>query len=255
MVHEKKKELCYLNRSHIWMISLGMLNAYYGYNDKYPVILKKYKGIWKKLQSGEEACIPDILLHGVPKPVHKSQSNDFFNDALEFMQNYFHIHTKNDFLIKATLDINNSVMLQTYAKRRNILLALPMEQRVYFIANNDDMFNFINYFESSLTPAGILGYEISTHVQMCRLAFYLGYISRDELFQFLRPDAMLAQRNFNSFHEYGLSCLVGLLFYWQFYNSHHSKNEPALVKLLNWFLKSKASPWTNLSWNTVIGNS
>ncbi|NLM10856.1 MAG: DUF1266 domain-containing protein [Clostridiaceae bacterium] len=61
-----------------------------------------------------------------------------------------------------------------------------------------------------------------------------------------------SQKHFSSFGEYGLSCLVGLLFFWQFFISDHSKNESTLVKLLNWLLKSNASPWTNLSWNMII---
>jgi hypothetical protein len=254
MVQNEKNKITDLQRSQIWMISLGVLNAYCGYSDEYPMILEKYKGIWEDLQTGN-ALIPDIILHGVSDPVYKWQTNDNYNYALTFMKNYFRIFTAEDFHANVNEYIKKSTLLQTYTEKRSFLLALPMEERLNFIASADDsMYRFINYYDSSLQPAGILAYEISTHVQMCRLAFYLKYISRDDLFLFLQPDVILAQKHFRSFREYGLSCFVGLLFFWKFINSRHSKYESKLIELLNWFLKSKISPWTNLPWDMVILN-
>lgn len=170
------------------------------------------------------------------------------------MINCFQIYNKEDFLAKVTIEIENSPIFQTYTKRRSILMALPIHERVGFITNNDEVFGFINHYEPSLTPAGILGYEISTRVQMCRLAYYMGYIGRDELFRYIQPYAVLAQKNFNSFREYGLSCITGLLFFLEFFNSRNLRyiSESTLIKLLHWLLNARESPWTNLPWNIAI---
>ncbi|NLN65258.1 MAG: DUF1266 domain-containing protein [Clostridiaceae bacterium] len=254
MVQKEKSKITDLQRSQLWMISLGMLNAYCGFSDDYPMILEKYKGIWKDLQTGN-TLIPDIILHGVFEPVYRWQTNEKFNYASKFMKYYFKIFTADDFHANVKEYVDKSELLQTYTKKRSFLLALTTEERHNCISSADDsMYRFINHYETSLLPSGILAYEISTHVQMCRLAFYLKYISREELFSLLQPDVVLAKEHFSSFREYGLSCLVGLLFFWQFFSSRHSIHESRLIELFNWFLKSKTSPWTKLSWDMVILN-
>ena len=107
--------------------------------------------------------------------------------------------------------VEKSELLQTYTKKRSFLLALTTEERHNCISSADDsMYRFINHYETSLLPSGILAYEISTHVQMCRLAFYLKYISREELFSLLQPDVVLAK----AFQfQYGLSCLVDVILF------------------------------------------
>ena len=64
MVQKEKSKITDLQRSQLWMISLGMLNAYCGFSDDYPMIQEKYKGIWKDLQK-VNTFIQDIILHEV----------------------------------------------------------------------------------------------------------------------------------------------------------------------------------------------
>lgn len=74
-------------------------------------------------------------------------------------------------------------------------------------------FEFAQFFKDKLPENIILGWDYGRASMICRWAYFLGYISEEETWEILDHIASVMISNFKSWKEYGISYIIGGLFW------------------------------------------
>lgn len=74
-------------------------------------------------------------------------------------------------------------------------------------------FEFAQFFKGKLPENIMLGWDYGRASMICRWAYYLGYISEEETWGILDHIASVMISNFKSWKEYGISYIIGGLFW------------------------------------------
>lgn len=104
----------------------------------------------------------------------------------------------------------------------------------------------VKKYYKQLGPKGLLGWDYSRYICLCRWGYIAGYISEEEAWSRILPAARLLQSKFDSWEDLGQNYLIGRQF-WSFQETQESGQEieDAFQRLLD----EKSSPWNQYPWN------
>lgn len=238
--------------TQLWKISLSMTSVWGAEKDF--ELMEKFQPFWKKLHSGNLMITKEIL-QGVPQ-----SSGSFFEQQQNlriktFLRDAFYINDEDSFRKCLTHFFNGSNLKRSFEDKRNLIVSFPQKERISYINSfaqqreEHGKLSIINQYCKALPSAGIMAYDISNCVSICRLGLYQGYLKESELVKYLDPLALRAQENYSSFEEFGLSSTVGLLY------SMDKVNENAYnycMEKLNMALTHPQSYWNNIDWNLKL---
>jgi hypothetical protein len=118
-------------------------------------------------------------------------------------------------------------------------------------ASNADRANelrVVRRYYQQLGEKGIVGWDISRYICLCKWGYTVGYLSEDEAWKKIMPAARLLQKKFGSWKELGENYLIGRE-YWGGDPHDQALCEDGIMRLL----ESRNSPWVKLPWNTNLG--
>ncbi len=139
-----------------------------------------------------------------------------------------------------------------FNEKRKVFVSLPYIERLSLTDKNKygevDAYQYeiIYNYESLLPKAGILAFDIANYISICRLGAFIGYIKIDELIRRADEAAVLAQKSYGSFQEFGYASMIGLLF--DAGKIEYEKYK-CYFERLNKILSHKDSYWRNLQWD------
>lgn len=99
----------------------------------------------------------------------------------------------------------------------NCISLLPyslQEKRINAISEDNPLYRTYKLAKASkykLPKSGILAWDISRHVQVCRIASLAGLITDDEAWELIAKAGPIAQEAYSSWYEYGLAYILGRL--------------------------------------------
>jgi hypothetical protein len=236
----------------LWKLSLGLCSIYGPENDIETI--QNYKDFWGRVSKNEILPTRDLLC-GIPET-----SSEFvlwlYKERVEsFLERFFLIHGESDLKERLEELLKGGPFRTVFDTKRHLLMSMPYEERLRFISsfpeNSDEhaRYSIINQYHKSLPPAGILAFEISNYVNICRLGVYLDYLQVDELEFHLNQAAALAKRNYENFGNFALSSAVGTLFK---YGNMSGIISPDLYNNLQTALTNPLSHWRNMDWNLEL---
>jgi len=233
----------------LWKISLSMTSTWGPEKDF--ELMEKYKPFWKKLKRGKLRITSEIL-HGVSESSSSFFERQQSSRIKTYLQKVFYIFDEDSYRKCLDYFFNGTNIKKSFEDKRNLILALPQKERSLYINSfahqreEHGKLSIINQYCTALPSAGIMAYDISNCVCICRLGLYQGYLKEGELSSYLDPLALKAQENYSSFEEFGLSSIVGLLY---------SMDEVDLnaynycMDKLKLAVTHPQSYWNNIDWN------
>lgn len=100
-----------------------------------------------------------------------------------------------------------------------------------------------------LGAKGLLGWDYSRYVSLCRWGYLVGYLTEEEAWSGIMPVARKLQRTFDSWKDLGENYLIGR----EFWSSNQSRRNGQLYRdTYQKLLYEPQSPWNHLSWNTPL---
>lgn len=235
--------------SQLWKISLGMVSIYGPYKDF--DVLNTYKNFWRKMRSGRLTVTEDIL-YGVPRTENRSAAR---NKIMSFLTDVFHINGTPDLMSRMDGFAKGSAMKKAFDEKRRLYVSLPQKERLSLMDPQKQgerkayQYMIIDRYDSILPPAGILAYDIANYTNLCRLGTYIGCIKAEDMMASLQGAALMAQKNYKSFEEFGYAATIGLLFQ---AGKVGDKEYRDYFYGLNKILTHKDSYWNNLDWNMEL---
>ncbi len=232
----------------LWKISLSMTSTWGSEKDF--EIMEKFKPFWKKVNQGKLKITSEIL-HGVPESSSSFFTKQQNSRVKTFLQKVFYISDEDSFRKCLTYFFNGTNIKKSFEDKRNLIIAFPPKERSSYINSFSQQheeygkLSIINQYCTALPSAGIMAYDISNCVSICRLGLCQGYLKESELAAYLDPLALMAQENYSSFEEFGLSSIVGLLY------SMDKVDEKAYnycMDKLKMALTHPQSYWNNIDW-------
>lgn len=239
----------------LWKISLSM-TSFWGAEKDFEII-EKYNPFWRNVKRGK-LQITDEILCGIPE-----SSSDFFKKQRHsriktFLQDVFNICDEYSFRNCLIYFFNGTTINRSFEEKRNTIAVLPDKERRALInslehKNNEEYIrlSIINQYYKLLPKAGILAYDISNCVSICRLGMYMGYLKEAELASYLDPLAVKAQENYSSFEEFGLASVVGLLYSMDRLDDKVCNYCMEKLKLA---LNHPQSYWKKIDWNLNLSS-
>ncbi|RXE58435.1 DUF1266 domain-containing protein [Acetivibrio mesophilus] len=239
----------------LWGLSLS-LTSIWG-SEKDFEIIERFKPFWKNVKKGKLNLTKEIL-QGIPE-----SSSSFFKKQVDekissFLNDTFNISDENSCIICIKHLFNGSNLKKSFEEKRRLFVSIPQKDRAYFINSFSKnrmefcQYSIINQYGKYLPSAGILAYDISNCISICRLGLYMGYLNESSLQKYLNTLAKLAQENYCDFEEFGLASTVGVLYSLNGYDndvySHYLNN-------LTIALTNPESPWNNIDWNIDLSKS
>lgn len=107
------------------------------------------------------------------------------------------------------------------------------------------------YYEK-LGSKGILGWDMSRYICLCRWGYLVGYISEEEAWQKIMPVARGLQKAFDSWEDLGRNYLIGRKF-WSY--KHTKDRKDALEDAYQRLVDMKSSPWNLYPWDMDLGDA
>lgn len=97
---------------------------------------------------------------------------------------------------------------------------------------------------------GILGWDLSRYIFLCRFGYVVGYIGEEEAFKVIMPAARQLQETFDSWQDMGKNYLIGRL-YWSAKRSEENGYlyEDAYQRMCDMV----SSPWNKYDWDMDLG--
>ena len=101
-------------------------------------------------------------------------------------------------------------------------------------------------YYTALGDKGLLGWDYSRYICLCRWGHLAGYFSEEEAWQKIMPVARLLQSEFDSWQDLGQNYLIGRYF-WSYEETKllGYQYEDAYMRLLD----MPSSPWNKLPWD------
>jgi len=101
-----------------------------------------------------------------------------------------------------------------------------------------------------LGEKGILGWDLSRAIYLCRSAYTCGYITEEEAWTRIMAYARMLQATFNSWEELGQNYLIGRR-YWSY--NETQKSGKTIEAAYRRMTESVNSPWRKLEWKMDLG--
>ena len=98
----------------------------------------------------------------------------------------------------------------------------------------------------SLGKKGLLGWDYSRYICLCRWGYSVGLISEEEAWERIIPVARMLQKAFDSWEDLGRNYLIGRNF-WSYQKTQ--ENGQLYVDAFQRLLDMQSSPWNQYSWN------
>jgi hypothetical protein len=107
-------------------------------------------------------------------------------------------------------------------------------------------------YYTELGPKGILGWDYSRYISLCRWGYLVGYLTEEEAWEHIMRAAHILQYEFDSWEDLGRNYLIGR----QFWSYKHTKEgghrvENAYIRLLD----MRSSPWNVYPWDMDLINT
>lgn len=233
----------------LWKISLGLVSIYGPYKDF--DVINTYKNFWRKVKSGRLSVTEDIL-YGIPRTENRTEAR---NKIMSFLTDVFHIQNTQDLMTRLDAYVKGSAVKKGFDEKRRLFVSLPQKERLSLMDPQKQgerkayQYMVIDRYDRMLPPAGILAYDIANYTSLCRLGTYIGCVKEEDMMSSLQGAAIMAQKNYKSFEEFGYAGTIGLLFQ---AGKVGDKEYRDYFYELNKILTHKDSYWNNLDWNMEL---
>lgn len=166
----------------------------------------------------------EVLLSGILTYINGHESDqlaveeddDFFKEKVNYiLSDIWGINSKEDTLdtIAWLLNSGHSDEYLDYIDASSYLECIDddSDEEDIMIAKNG--YEFAQYFKDKLPDNIILGWDYGRASMITRWSYYLGYLSEDEAWEILDTIASYMIETFHSWKEYGISYIIGGLFW------------------------------------------
>ncbi len=92
----------------------------------------------------------------------------------------------------------------------------------------------------------LLGWDYARYINLCRMAYVVGYITEEEAWQMIMPIAEMLQKTFDSWEDLGKNYIIGRKF-WS--REQTEKNGYMYEDAYQRLIDMPSSPWNKYQWN------
>jgi hypothetical protein len=166
------------------------------------------------------------------------------------------VRTRED-LLGSLLWIHSGGHRQRFQQFGQRLAALsPAERRTLEPSRREqpdfsDELTVVEVYYASLGSKGLMGWDYSRYIALCRWGYASGYLSEDEAWGHIIRAARLLQTTFSSWNELGENYLIGREF-WS--PSAQRQNGYLYRRALQRLLADPESPWNQYPWDFDLGS-
>ncbi|WP_234404929.1 DUF1266 domain-containing protein [Paenibacillus bouchesdurhonensis] len=138
---------------------------------------------------------------------------------------------------------------------RSFLSTLSVSDQNQYIASMPNstqeyrQHRIVQAYMNRLPSVGIAAWDWGRYVYLCKNSVFLGYISREEAEELVMPIAKMTQQCYSSWHEYGISYLIGRQFWWGQITADSAEQ---MTRYVHRLVIHPDSPWNQLDWNTPL---
>ena len=197
---------------------------------------------------------------------HESESldveehNEFFDEKINYiLTQFWGIENRDDVFdtINYLLNEGHTAEYLGYAQADSVdeFIDSEMDEEDIEIVKNG--FEFAQFFKDKLPENIMLGWDYGRAAAIIRWAYYMKYISEDEAWEILDDIAEIMTNNFNSWKEFGISYIVGGLF-WTYRTNPEGTSEryyetlEALEGLMNKTYEEGSGLWAENPWISEV---
>lgn len=110
-------------------------------------------------------------------------------------------------------------------------------------------YEIVRAYNNRIPYAGIAAWDFGRYSYLCQAGMLVGYLSEGEGWDLMKKVAILAQKCYSSWVDYGLAYFIGRLFWLEELNSDHTNRHYTMIQSL---LINPHSLWRRLDWNLVL---
>lgn len=221
------------------------VNSNDGYIKKFEILLSGFL----TFMNGHESESLDVEEH-----------NEFFDEKINYiLTQFWGIENRDDVFdtINYLLNEGHTAEYLGYAQADSVdeFIDSEMDEEDIEIVKNG--FEFAQFFKDKLPENIILGWDYGRAAAIIRWAYYMKYISEDEAWEILDDIAEIMINNFNSWKEFGISYIVGGLF-WTYRTNPEGTSEryyetlEALEGLMNKTYEEGSGLWAENPWISEV---
>jgi len=107
----------------------------------------------------------------------------------------------------------------------------------------------VRQYYKKLGRKGILGWDYSRYICLCRWGCVVGYITEEEAWEKIMPIAEVLQKKFNSWRSLGKNYLIGRRF-WSYKETLEDSH--LYEEAYNRLIEMRSSPWNKYAWDTDL---
>jgi tetratricopeptide (TPR) repeat protein len=107
----------------------------------------------------------------------------------------------------------------------------------------------VDRYGNDFGKRGLYAWDYCRYISLCRWGAEVGFITPDEAWTLIMPVAAKIQKLYSSWEQVGGEYLIGRDF-WS--HSQYEEGREHYATLINWLLKTPASPWVQLPWDTDL---
>ena len=104
----------------------------------------------------------------------------------------------------------------------------------------------VEKFYPSLGAKSLLAFDLGRFVMLCRAAYEANFMTENQVWNTIYPQAIVLQRTFSSWQEVGDNYILGTAFVSA---DEYDKDQTRLEGALNRLMTSPQSPWVQIPWN------
>jgi len=169
----------------------------------------------------------------------------------ELLNEWWGINSRND-LFDNLLWLYGEGHRKKFDEMGKHVTALSEEEYSHFLQRNmDDQeiaqeIRIAKEYYQKLGSKGILGWDYSRYICLCRWGYLIGYLSEEEAWQLIMEAARVLQKKFDSWEDLGRNYLIGRQF-WSYKETIEAGYEydDAHQRLLD----MPSSPWNKYPWD------
>jgi hypothetical protein len=115
-----------------------------------------------------------------------------------------------------------------------------------------NMMRMARRYYGELGDKGLIGWDYSRYIGLCRLGYAIGFLTEDEAWAKIMPAAKLVQAKFSSWQELAHNYMIGAWF-WDYTDlaADSGSLEDAYWRLFD----MPSSPWNTLDWKTSLAET
>lgn len=164
------------------------------------------------------------------------------------------VHTRADLLARLRW-LEEQGHRKEFERLGDVLGSLDDAQRATLEARRlgdeelDHRLTIVEQHYARLATKGLLGWDLSRYISLCRWGYLVGYLSRDEAWDRIMPVARRLQETFDSWGDLGENYLVGR----QFWSLEETKKNGQLYDAAyRKLLSEPQSPWNQTPWTLSL---